>query len=300
MTASTAAITGVVFDKKADLVDRLRQAPGQAAQEEMAVGPTLTSPTPSRWSLRTIRASVDWMSGYTLSGVWRILDRFGLKLRSAVVQMYSPDPHYEEKEAYLHQCLKDTAEDPRRKVFLFLDEMGYYRWPDLGPTWTEEIFPPEKAQRGGPNNQQWRIIGALNALTGQVDYLDAYIVGRKKVIQMYHLIDDLYPYRDRIYVAQDNWSVHTHPDVLQALEELPHIEPVWLPTYAPWLNPIEKLWRWLRQAVLKMHRLADDFEELRRRVRAFLDQFWPGSKELLRYVGLLGDGKLAQTIFSRS
>jgi len=298
LTASTVAIIGVVFDRKEDLVERLRQAPAQAAQEEMAVGPTSASPTPSRWSLRTIRASVDWMSDYTLSGVWRILDRFGLRLRSAVVQMYSPDPQYEEKETYLHRCLKQAAQNPRKIVFLFLDEMGYYRWPEPGLSWAEAIYPPPKTQRAGPNNQQWRIIGVLNALTGQVDYLDAYIVGRKNVIEMYHRIDALYPYQDRIYVAQDNWSVHTHPDVLQALEELPRIEPVWLPTYAPWLNPIEKLWRWLRQAILKMHRLADDFEELRRRVRAFLDQFWPGSKELLRYVGLLGDGKLAQAIYS--
>ena len=34
-------------------------------------------------------------------------------------------------------------------------------------------------------NQQWRTIGALNALTGQVNYLDGYIVGRQQVIQFY-------------------------------------------------------------------------------------------------------------------
>ena len=36
---------------------------------------------------------------------------------------------------------------------------------------------------------------------------------------------------------------------MEALFQWPRIEPVWLPTYAPWLNPIEKLWRWLRQEV---------------------------------------------------
>jgi hypothetical protein len=43
-----------------------------------------------------------------------------------------------------------------------------------------------------------------------------------------------------------------------------------------------------------MHRLAADWKELRRRVNAFLEQFAIGSTQLLRYVGLLGDGKLAQ------
>ena len=113
---------------------------------------------------------------------------------------------------------------------------------------------------------------------------------------MYQKIATLYSAFEKIYVAQDNWSVHQHPDVLNALKEFPHIEPVWLPTYSPWLNPIEKLWRWLRQAVLKMHHLASEWKELRHRVRLFIRQFDHGSPELLRYVGLLGDGCLALAI----
>ena len=56
----------------------------------------------------------------------------------------------------------------------------------------------------------------------------------------------------------------------------------------------EKLWRWLREAVLKQPRLAADWPAVRARVRAFFDQFAGGSPVLLRFVGLLGDGKLAQ------
>ena len=113
---------------------------------------------------------------------------------------------------------------------------------------------------------------------------------------MYQVIDQFYPTARHIYVVQDNWSIHSHADVLAVVDALPRIEPVWLPTYSPWLNPIEKLWRWLRQAVLKLHRLADDWPELQRRVNAFLDQFATGSHDLLRYVGLLGDGRFAQAL----
>ena len=97
-------------------------------------------------------------------------------------------------------------------------------------------------------------------------------------------------------MAQDNRSIHRHPDVLAALETLPRLEPLWLPTDAPWLNPIEKLWRWLRQDVLKLHRKAEDWVALRASVRAFLDQFAHGSRDILRYVGLAGEGKLAQAL----
>jgi hypothetical protein len=61
---------------------------------------------------------------------------------------------------------------------------------------------------------------------------------------------------------------------------------VLLPTYASWCNPIEKLWRKLKQEVLHLHRLADDLTTLRALVKEFLLQFASGSSDLLRYVGL--------------
>jgi transposase len=71
-----------------------------------------------------------------------------------------------------------------------------------------------------------------------VDYRDAYVVGRAKVIDFYQQLEQRYRWASRIYVVQDNWSIHSRDDVLEAVATLPTIEPVWLTTYAPWLNPI--------------------------------------------------------------
>jgi transposase len=226
-----------------------------------------------------------------------VLDRHGLHIRAARVRQHSPDPEYLTKLEHLLSCLHDAAAHPDDVVLVFLDEMGYYRWPADGRTWGPTApTPAPLADREGPNNKQWRVIGALNALSGRVDYLDAYIIGREKVIRFYHQLIAAYPDARQIYAVQDNWSIHTHPEVQAALATLPQIEPVWLPTYAPWLNPIEKLWRWLREQVLTLHRLAGDWEALRERVNAFLDQFAAESHALLQYVGLAGEGKLAQAL----
>lgn len=290
-----AAIIGGCFDDvkaiKEEITTCLQAGPGEAARQAQGVTPD--APVPSRWQLTTIRASIDWLRDYTLSGVWQILARCGLHLRSAQVQQYSPDPEYMKKVKHLKKCLREAARDPRHILAVFLDEFGYTRWPEPGRDWAATT---PCAQRSNSNNQQWRTIGALNALTGQVSYLDAYIVGRQKVIKFYGQLNQVYRRAEVIYVIQDNWSIHCHPDVLQALTAYPRIQPVWLPTYAPWLNPIEKLWRWVRQDVLKLHRLAADWEELKCRVHAFFDQFAEGSSELLRYVGLAGDGMLAKAI----
>lgn len=289
------ASIGCVFDRTDELVERLQHAPGEEARQELA--PTPDGPAPSRWTLRGVRATFPWLKHYTLSGVWRLLRRHKLHSRSARVRQHSPDPEYLTKLEHLLSCLRDAAAHPDEVVLLFLDEMGYYRWPNEGRTWSQSAPEPAPlADRDGPNNKQWRVIGALNALSGRVDYLDAYIIGREKVIRFYRQLVDAYANVRQLYVVQDNWSIHTHPEVQAALATLPQIEPVWLPTYAPWLNPIEKLWRWLREQVLTLHRLAGDWDALRERVNAFLDQFAKESHALLQYVGLSGEGKLAQAL----
>lgn len=286
---------GGVFDKKEELTELLQKGPGEAAKK--VIMPHKKGPLPSRWTLRTVQASVSWLREYSLSGVWQVLRGYGLRLRSAQMRQWSPDPEYEGKLAHLLDCMKQTAANPQKITFLFWDQMGFYRWPQPALTWASAApASTPLAHSGGGNNRQWRLIGTLNALTGQVDFLDNYIVGRKQVIQMYHRIVERYQAYEQIFVAQDNWSIHQHPDVSAALKNWPTIEPVWLPTYSPWLNPIEKLWRWLRSTVLKMHCLAEDWNELLARVHAFLRQFARGSQDLLRYVGLLGDGLLARAL----
>jgi hypothetical protein len=291
---STGGVAATVPDRRAELLAQLRQGPGEEARQAVAVTPT--TPVPSRWTLRTIRATFSWLQDYGLSGVWRLLRRCKLTLRSAHVQHYSPDPDYAVKEAELLRYLRTTAQARTERVVLFLDEMGYYRWPQPAPAWGPAApLPPPTTMPTGTNTQ-WRIVGALNALTGQVDYLDDYIVGRKQLINFYGRLAQRYADMEYSYVVQDNWSIHHHADVLTALQHWPQIVPVWLPTYAPWLNPIEKLWRWLRQDLLKLHRHAGDWPAMRHQVRSFLDQFRHGSHDLLHYVGLQGEGKVAQAL----
>lgn len=280
------------------MVERLHRPPGAEARREVGLEPP--SPAPSRWSVRTLRASVAALAAYSLSGVWRLLQRLHLQRRPLRDHLYSPDPDYIAKVAHLERCLREAVRWPQEVVVLFLDEMGYYRWPEPAPEW-QVVRPGATARqvhKAGPTNRQQRVIGALHALTGQVEYLDNYLVGRQQVSAFYRHLDQVYAAARRIYVVQDNWSIHHHADVAATLRQLPRIEPVWLPTYAPWLNPIEKLWHWLRRDVLKGHRFADDWSQLRQQVNSFLDQFVHGSLTILRYVGLVGDGHLAYVLRS--
>ena len=191
------------------------------------------------------------------------------------------------------RCLRDAARHPDTVVALCLDEFGSQRWPEVAPTWGLEAAV---APRAG-NPQQGRTIGALNALTGQVNYLDGYLVGRQPGASS--LPSSIVPTPRRGSRGRGSKLTGTfipQPDGLTAVAGSPRITPVWLPTSAPWLNPIEKLWRWLRHDVLKLQRWVEDWPQVKHRVHDFLDPFVHGSAALLRSVGLKGKGKLATMI----
>ena len=93
-----------------ELLETLRAGPGEAARREVAV--TKTGPAPSRWTLRTIRASVDWLTDYTVSGVGRVLQACGLGLHPSWARLFSPDPDYRSKVRRLYRCLRDGRGTP--------------------------------------------------------------------------------------------------------------------------------------------------------------------------------------------
>lgn len=232
------------------------------------------------------------------------------RARSAI---RSPDPDYEEKLADIAELLADARRSDRT-VVLYLDEVTVERQPTLANAYATCGSDQPRAQLSRRSNTQTRVVGGLNTVTGQVTHRQAGKITIRTLVQLYQDVRAAYPTAERIFVIQDNWPIHTHPDVLAALEpqttrwpfyrppswptepsasarrrwghlQLP-IQIVPLPTYASWCNPIEKLWRKLRQEVTHLHRWADDLPQLREAIERFLDRFASGSADLLRYVGL--------------
>ncbi len=203
-----------------------------------------------------------------------------------------------------------------RLALVYLDEVTIYRQPTLAQAWEQHGWQA-LAERSYQSDTVTRVVATLDLVSGRVLNRRRHKIGVEDLVGFYK--DQLCPaYEEceRIYVVLDNWPVHFHADVLVALEEqqqlgrwpghhpanwsekpsrearrrwgeleLP-IQLIRLPTYAPWLNPVEKLWRKLKQEVFHLHRLADNLEELRALVDDFLRQFASGSLDLLHYVGL--------------
>jgi hypothetical protein len=268
----------------------------------------------ARWRLQDLLGVCDWLSLSTEGGLSHLLSRLGISYKRGRDYVHSPDPDYQPKLREIAAVVAEARARPGRIVALFQDEVTYYRQPTVARAYDEAGDEQPLARRSHQANTATRIAGVLNPLTGQTLYRQASHFGIGELVRFHQQICQAYRGAERIYVIQDNWPIHFHPDVLVALEPQESRWPIYrpknwpeeasapavkrwgqwalpiqlvpLPTYASWTNPIEKLWRWLRQEVLHLHRLADRLEELRAEVRRFLDRFALGSLELLRYVGL--------------
>ncbi len=74
------------------------------------------------------------------------------------MEQFSPDPEYDRKVRRLGACLRAAAADPERVVAVFVDEMGYTRWPDPGPDWGAlPPADPPRAERFDSPNRLWRV-----------------------------------------------------------------------------------------------------------------------------------------------
>ena len=184
------------------------------------------------------------------------------------------------------KALEEARQAPERVVLLFQDESSFYRQPTQAWLWAYFGRQQPLLSYSHRSNTRLRVVGYLNAATGAFHSQDMSSVTVSRLARSVGRLSQWYPQAECIYLVWDNWPNHTHPHVQQALANQPRVKVLALPTYAPWLNPTEKVWRRIHQQVTHAHPWSDDFREFRQHVRDHLALLSSGSEELLGYVGL--------------
>lgn len=268
----------------------------------------------SRWRLADVLGQCPWLGLRTPQGLGHLFARLGIHYKRGRESIPSPDPHYDAKLALVAAAHEAARDDPAHHVLLYLDEMTLHRQPTLERAWAAIGRDQPRARRSQRSDTRTRLLGALDAATGHVHSLRAETISIPTLVRFCQHLRTAYPAATTITIALDNWGNHFHPDLLVALEPQrspfpghrpanwspePHaaavrkwgalalpIQLLFLPTYAPWTNPIEKVWRKLRQELGHLHPWADDLPRLRAAADQWLAASQQPSPDLLRYVGL--------------
>jgi transposase len=153
---------------------------------------------------------------------------------------------------------------------VFADELDIHLLPKVGAAWMpkgsqEEVMTPGK-------NAKHYLAGALNLVTGEL----IYGFGPRKTHALFRdllmQLDLTYPAPrvTRIYVVVDNYSIHKAKAVEQWLTSHPRFIVLWLPTYCPRANPIERVFGDVHDQCTRNHkrkRLCDVVRDVGRHLR---------------------------------
>jgi transposase len=262
------------------------------ALEQIHRSPALYGAARSRWTLALLQRLCPVLAGLgTLAGVWRRLRKWRIRRKRGRQHVTSPDPSYATKVAAVQAVDQQARTQPEQMVLLYSDEFTFYRQPSVGLAYHEQGSGGKhqpRAERSYAKNTKYRVVAVLDAVRGRVLFTSGSKIGVKALCRFLPQVRVAYGESVRIVWVWDNWPVHLHPEVVTAAQAQ-RIELLYLPTYAPWTNPIEKLWGKLQAELLAMHAYSDRWSALKERVQEILRGYDRPAADLLRYVGLLPD-----------
>lgn len=127
-------------------------------------------------------------------------------------------------------------------------------------------------------------IGAVNYYTGETVVQFQLHKRRKEIAQLLEALLEQHP-TGTVYVAWDNATTHEDDEVEAVLRAAAgRLVLLYLPTYSPWLNPIELLWRHFRREVTHGELFATK-QALLAAARDFFDRYNRCPHKILSVIG---------------
>lgn len=170
-------------------------------------------------------------------------------------------------------------------VFYYADEFNLSSLPTLHPMWS-----PKGQQimiRTPGQTKKHYGIGAVNYHTGETVVIVRRRKRRLEIAELLQQLVDKHP-DQTIYLAWDNVSTHQDDEieavVRGAAGRLVLLRPLGVPTYSPWLNPIEMLWRHFRREVTHCE-LFDNIKALIEATLEFFDRYNMMPDHVLSIIG---------------
>lgn len=241
----------------------------------------------SRWSLALLQQSLAWWADKSLSGLSKLLKRMHVSYKRGRLAVHSPDLQYEVKLARIRQAYQQMQHDPTHVVLLYLDEHLVGRYPTLARCYSSTGAPGMLARQYAGYNSMLRLVGCLDAATGAVFAKRYGSVTVDNFLTFLQRVEEQYPNAEVISIALDNWSVHVNERVLPALQaRQSKIQLLFQPTYAPWTNPMEKVWLRFNEDVSHMHPHWAKWQPWRLRIDDWIAKVRPASEAMVSATGL--------------
>lgn len=235
------------------------------AVEAVIVKTLETTPTgETHWSTRTMAAKAG-MSHTMIGRIWRT---FGLQPHITRSFKISPDPQLVDK---VRDVVGLYMNPPHNAVVFSFDEKSQIQALERAqPILPMDIGQPERRTHNYIRNGTLDLFAALNVATGEVLARCKQQHRAQDFVAFLREIDASVEPALEVHVVLDNLSAHRAPAVHRWLLRHPRVHFHFTPTYASWLNLVERFFGLLTEKALKRGSHTS-IPQLREAILAYVD-----------------------------
>jgi hypothetical protein len=220
----------------------------------------------TRWSCATIALELQARRGLAVSAetVRRWLHQLDWVWKRAKLVAKDDDPQRVEKLARIRLAVEQLGV---RAALFFADELDIALLPKVGYQWMPKGEQVEVLTPG--TNEKRYLAGALDVATGRTQHCVWYSKTTGLFLDLLNSLDRTYPAPafTHLAVVVDNAKIHKALEVEKWLVKHPRFELLFLPTYCPKANPIERAFGDVHDKCTRNHtrkqiwRLVDDVKQ---------------------------------------
>lgn len=200
---------------------------------------------------------------YTVHGMRCWLQRHGFSYKKPAVVPGKADEEQQRKWIAEYEKLKEMlAED---ETICFMD--GVHPTHNVQPAygWIRKGVRKEIPSNTG--RSRLNLSGIIDIINHSVVVQEDEMLNSKATICFFQKIEKYYPNKNKIHVFCDNARYYRNEAVRKFLETS-KIVLHFLPPYSPNLNPIERLWKWMKERVI-YNIYYEGFEEFKIAIMGF-------------------------------
>ncbi len=218
---------------------------------------------------------------YTINGVTKLLHRLGFVYKQTVIVPSKLDPKEQEGWVRGYMGLKENL--GKDEKILFLDGVHPTHNTQKTRCWVKK--GEDKQVKTNTGRKRLNIQGALDVegldlTSGFFPTLDA-----QTTIQFFDQIQEKYAHLKRIFCIVDNATYYKNIEVRKYLKKRgSKIKLIFLPTYSPNLNFIERLWKYLHQKIIGT-KFREKFKEFEKDILYFLNHLSEYESDLRPFIG---------------
>lgn len=247
-------------------------------------GPTACGFSSACWRSPLIQHLIYQKFGvfYSVHYLCQLLKNLGFSYQKA--KFVADHLNSQKRQLWQQQTLQEAIELARQQgaYLLFGDEASFPQWGTLSYTWSRRGVQPQVQTSG--KRKAYKVFGLIDYFSGK---LFSQTTQERLTSDSYEafLTQVLSQSERRIVLIQDGARYHTSK-AMQAFfaRHAERLTVYQLPSYSPDFNPIERLWKKIKEQETHLHYFPT-FESLKAKVEQALVKFTNAPKEILALFG---------------